>query len=95
MLGIQRLKTLGPITTNYDSVTMQFSWLDNTIYLQGLHDNDIKETLSCQLKGMQDTKSIYAFYHLRLSSSNQNTIPNFSTASSILTPLMHCFSHLF
>lgn len=43
VLDIQRLKTLGPITTNYDSLTTQFTNLSNTIHLQGLRDDGIKK----------------------------------------------------
>lgn len=82
VLGIQWLKILGPIITDCKHLTMQFNWLGNTIHMQGPRDKDIKEISSRQLKRMQATKAIFAFYNLELTSSNQNSLPDFSTVPS-------------
>lgn len=58
VLGIQQLKTLGPIVTDNANLSMDFKWLGTNIHLQGIRDNDIKEVSSSQLKRMQDIESI-------------------------------------
>lgn len=63
VLGIQWLRTLGPIIKDYDSLTVDFTWQDNNL-LQGIRDPTIMEISSSQLKRIQATKSIFAFYHL-------------------------------
>lgn len=86
ILDIQWLKTLGPIITNYDILTMQFNYLGKTIHLQGLRDDDIKEISSSQLKRLHDAKSISAFCPLELSSFAQQMyliLPHFRVFSPL------------
>lgn len=57
-------------------------------------DTDIKVS-SSQLKRMRDINSIFAFYHLALTSTNQTNLPDYSEVSPALTLLLQRFGHLF
>lgn len=82
-------RLLGSILMDYGNLTMHSNWLGNTIHLQRLHENDIKEISLSQLKAMQDTKAISVFYHLEHTSSTQNSLPNFTTVPAVLIPFVH------
>lgn len=50
ILGIQWLKTLGPIVTDCANLSMQFQSLGSVITLQGIRQNSVSEISSKQLK---------------------------------------------
>lgn len=66
---------------------MQFNWQGKSITLQGITTPSIGAVSSNQLKRLQDTKSIAAFYHFELSNVSANpTSPILSP--SIISPLL-------
>lgn len=95
VLGIQWLRTLGPILTNYDSLTMDFSWQGSKIHLQGIRDPTITEISSSQLNRLQATNSISAFYHLEMRPHYPPNFQDFSSAPPPIIPILREFSHLF
>jgi len=41
VFGVQWLKTLGPVLTNYNTLSMQFFYQDRLVELQGEHDTNL------------------------------------------------------
>lgn len=74
--------------TDYAKLTMQFQWLGAMVTLFGLADNNVSVISSKQLKRLQATKDISAFYHLELSNIETGSVTEFSDYSPILTPLL-------
>lgn len=67
VLGIQWLKTLGPINTDFNSLSMQFHWNGSTIHLHGITNNKVSEISQTQLKRLEDTKAVLGNYYLATS----------------------------
>lgn len=84
VLGTQRLQTLGPILTNYASLTTHFQWNGMAFHLQGIHDLPISQIFLKQMKGMQDTKSIFEYYHLEMVAKQSEKLDNLSSAPLII-----------
>ncbi|XP_006596879.1 uncharacterized protein [Glycine max] len=64
VLGMQWLKHLGPITTDYTSLTMTFSNLGQQITLHADAPHTPSPTLAHQLKCLAQTQSISALFHI-------------------------------
>lgn len=77
---------MGPTVIDYANLTMQFKWLGTTVTLCGLRDDNVSVISSKQLKCLQATKAISAFYHLELSIIETGSLTDFSDYSPILTP---------
>lgn len=88
VLGVQWLKTLGPIVTDYAKLNMQFEWQGNTINLQGIHAHSISQISSHHLKRMHSTKSTTKFYHLEIILLDNKDFTNLSTVPSLVFPLL-------
>ena len=97
MLGVQWLKSLGPVLTDYVDLTMKFKHHNRTIELHGECDDTIREINHHQLKRMVQTDGVSAFFHIRLMDpelpSNQQTQP--LTQDSTIISLLHRHHSLF
>lgn len=95
VLGIQWLKTLGPIVTDYASLTMQLNWNGSPVHLKGIQDLNISEISSNQLKRMHATNAISEYYHLQVENSFPLLSPDFTLVPSTVQPILLQFSSLF
>lgn len=64
VLGVQWLKQLGPITTDYQRLTMTFSHLGRNITLHADAPPSLSPASAHQLKRLAQTQSISALYHI-------------------------------
>lgn len=87
MLGIQWLKTLGPIAIDYTTLSMQFQWNGNHVVIEGINDSTLEAITSSQLKLMQATNAIAEFYHLQLTTTTSSQ-DDFSTIHLVVLPLL-------
>lgn len=83
VIGIQWLKALGFIVTDYFNLIMKFTWAKRD-HLHGITAPPIKKISSGQLMPMQSIDSITAFYHLVMSNIPSNYICNFSSSPFII-----------
>lgn len=95
VLGIQWLKTLGPIVTDYASLIMQLNWNGSPVHLKGIQDPNISEISSNQLKCMHATNAISEYYHLQVENSSPLLSPDFTLVPSTVQPILLQFSSLF
>lgn len=66
MLGMQWLKSVGSILTDYMDLTMKFNYHDKVINLQGERDKNIRGINHHQLKCMVQTDGVNVFFHIHL-----------------------------
>lgn len=64
-MGIQWLKTLGPIVTDYANLSMQFQWLGLAITLQGIRQNSVSEIPSQIAETVIYNKSYFRILSLK------------------------------
>lgn len=83
VLGIQWLKRLGPIITDYDALTMQFSRNGHPILLRADAPTLPEDASPHQVKRFLPTHAAYAFFHIAISPS-PTPIPNHNTTHTIL-----------
>jgi predicted aspartyl protease len=81
VLGVQWLKTLGPILTNYEKLTMSFTKDGQQIELQGVPKPIPEEANIHQLQRLLSTDALDTYFHLQLISP--------SPISSPSTPIHH------
>lgn len=94
VFGVQLLKTLGPVVTDYTSLTLQFHKGGNLVTLQGQSAHCPSEISHRQVKRLISTNRASVFYHIQMS-----PIQTPSLSSSPLHPqlqtLLSQFSELF
>ena len=66
VLGVQWLKTLGPVLTDYTTLTMKFMAADHLVELQGEHEQALESISSSQLRRMIHTDGASTLFHIRL-----------------------------
>ena len=93
VLGVHWLKSLGPILTDYSTLTMKFVHQGNIIELRGDATHDIEAISPTQLRRMVQTNAVNEFFHLRVCPSppSSPTIPPFFQLSNILKILILIF----
>lgn len=64
VLGFQWLKSLGPILTNYNTLTMQFRHEDRVVELRGDRDSELTPVTPRQLRCMTRLDTANTFFHL-------------------------------
>jgi hypothetical protein len=79
VLGVQWLKTLGPVLTDYDSLTMKFVKDGHIVQVQGQPAAPPQEATMQQLKRMMITDGIAELFHLQM-------LPSSSVDSSPIVP---------
>lgn len=65
-MGVEWLRTLGPVITNYASFMMHFSYLGESINLHAVVQEDSDPTSATQTKHMIYTNSTSGLFHLSL-----------------------------
>ncbi|GAU36702.1 hypothetical protein TSUD_16140 [Trifolium subterraneum] len=96
VLGVQWLKTLGPIVTDYEKLTMSFCSDGQQIHLTGVPKGNLEEANIHQLHRLLSTDAIDTFLHLHLISP-ESTInpPTPSHPEPRVHDLLSNFSSLF
>jgi hypothetical protein len=94
VLGVQWLKTLGPIVTDYEQLTMSFSKNGTTIKLSGATKPGPQESNLHQLQRLVHTDSIDTCLHLQLITPEPHPITPSSDPPHI-THLLEQFESLF
>ena len=94
VLGVQWLKTLGPILTDYGSLRMQFFYQDQLIELKG--DNAIDSGLLShhQLRRLCRTQTQASYFRIAILTDNQKPTHSQDLPTEIQALLIH-FSTLF
>lgn len=94
VLGVELLKSLGPVLTDYNELTMSFIKEGRVVQLKGELQTGPKEATLHQLRCLVSTQAIDTFYQIHLTppSPNTETIPS---AITWLDPLLNTFSSLF
>ncbi|GAU31589.1 hypothetical protein TSUD_54120 [Trifolium subterraneum] len=94
VLGVQWLKTLGPIITDYDKLTMSFCKEGQQVLLTGVPKASPEEANIHQLQRLLSTNAIDTFFHLQLLHP-ESTTPSLNHQDSRVTELLHKFQTLF
>lgn len=94
VLGVQWMKSLGPILTNYETLTMTFIKDGQIIQLTGESQTCPEEASLHQLKLMVSTNAVDTMLHLHILPSDP-TIPPIPTSISWLELLLNNYTHLF
>ena len=87
VLGVQWLKTLGPVLTDYTTLTMKFMVVGHLVELQGEHGQALESISSSQLRRMIHTDGASTLFHIRLE-------PH-SSSSGEITPIPKEIEDLF
>lgn len=65
VLGVQWLKTLGPITWDFDRLVMQFKYESKKVTLNGIHPGSVREAKAAKINKISDSQPqlsmIYAY----------------------------------
>lgn len=83
VLGVQWLKTLGPVLTDYTTLTMKFITVGKLIELHRDREKDFELVLPSQLRRLLHTNTSCTFFHIRLDppTTSESTVE--STPSAI------------
>jgi hypothetical protein len=81
VLGVQWLKTLGPVLTNYDTLTMKFLQNGSVVELQGEPKPCLLDSSLHQLRRLVATQALDSIYQLHLLLPSDTPPPIFSTST--------------
>lgn len=91
VFGVEWLKHLGLITTDYSSITMSFTWGNELVELQGCTGPDPTELTHTQVKHLLHIDRVTAFFHLQLCTtyvaSSEPLPPRLQLPLEIFSPL--------
>ena len=76
VLGVQWLKTLGLVLTDYNALTMKFILSGQVVELHGDHDTSIDAMSSSQLRRLLHTHSASTFFHILLEAVQATDSPD-------------------
>ena len=91
VMGVQWLKSLGPVLTDYNDLTMKFLHQGQLIELKGTTDMHLLAVSPPQLRCMLQTQSVSEFFHIRVCPP---TSPSPTTHPEILS-ILDQFAPLF
>jgi hypothetical protein len=94
VLGVQWLKTLGPIITDYNKLTMSFCKEGQQIHLSGVPKVSPEEANIHQLQRLLSTDAIDTFFHLQLLQP-EKAHPSPSHSDPRVNELIHKFATIF
>ena len=66
VLGVQWLKSLGPVLTDYTTLTMKFIYAGKLIELAGERDQNIEQISHSQLRHLVHTGNTSSYFHIQL-----------------------------
>ena len=87
VLGVQWLKSLGPVLTDYATLTMKFISNDKLIELKGDRDTSIDQISPSQLRRLVNTGNTSTFFHIQLDPPTPEPLPLAHTIPAIHTLL--------
>ena len=73
VLGVQWLKTLGPVLTDYGALTMKFITGGKLIELEGDREKEVEQVSPSQLRRFVHTNPTSTFFHIRIESAAKLT----------------------
>lgn len=73
VLGVQRLKNLGPIIRDYNKLTTSFNLDGDSVLLMGVPKPGLEETNIHQLQQLMGTNALDTCLHLQLISDDHNS----------------------
>ncbi|XP_040868642.1 uncharacterized protein [Glycine max] len=76
VLGVQWLKSLGPVLTDYTSLTMKFIYAGKLIELTGERDKNMEQISASQLCHPVHTGNTSSYFHIRLEPNITTTLPS-------------------
>lgn len=76
ILGVQWLKTLGPVLTNYNTLSMQFFHQDQLVELKGDHTSTSGTLTQHQFRHLYHHRPITSYFHITLSLDTHVVAPN-------------------
>ncbi|XP_028215247.1 uncharacterized protein LOC114397402 [Glycine soja] len=94
VLGVQWLKSLGPVLTDYATLTMKFIYNDKLIELKGDRDANIDQISPSQLRRLMNTGNTSTYFHIQLDSHHPEPLPLTHSIPAIQT-LLTKYSSLF
>lgn len=95
VLGVQWLKSLGPVLTYYNDLTLKFIHDLKIIELKGNLDNDLHAITPAQLCRMVQTNNASAFFHICVLDPDLPTTKPETTQYPEIANLLNRFSALF
>lgn len=75
VLGVQWLKALGPVLTDYTTLTMKFIYNGQLIELVGDRDSSLQMISPSQLQRWVDTGNTSTFFHIKMEPSTEMPLP--------------------
>ena len=94
MLGVQWLKSLGSVLTNYATLTMKFIYNDKLIELKGDRDTNIDQISPSQLRRPVNTGNTSTYFHIQLDSHHPEPLP-LTHPIPVIQTLLTKYSSLF
>ena len=96
VLGVEWLKTLGPVLTDYTSLSMKFITEGKLVELQGEREQVGEPGAPSQLRRLLRTNPSSTFFHIRIEANTQTatTPPNSPEISALLTKYSCLFQPL-
>lgn len=95
VLGVQWLKSLGPILTDYNDLTLKFIHDGKIIELKGNVDDALHAITPTQLHRIVQTDSANAFFHICILDSDSPSLTLDTTQYLEITKLLTHFASLF
>jgi len=74
VLGVQWLKALGPVLTDYTALTMKFIYNGQLIELVGDRDSSLQMISPSQLRRLVDTGNTSTFFHIKMEPSMETPV---------------------
>ena len=75
VLGVQWLKSLGPVLTDYTTLTMKFIYDGKLIELTGDRDTSIDQISPSQLRHLVDTGNTSTYFHIQMEPHTMTSSP--------------------
>ena len=94
VLGVQWLKTLGPVLTDYTTLTMKFMAAGHLVELRGEHEQALESISSSQLRRMIHTNGTSMMFHIQLEPC-QTSQPDINPLPLKVEELINKYSQLF
>ena len=90
VLGMQWLKSLGPVLTDYTTLTMKFIYDGKLIELIGDRDMTLDQISPSQLHCLVDTGNTSSYFHIQMDPHTTTSLPLFHPIPTIQTLLTKC-----
>ncbi|MCI35326.1 retrotransposon protein, partial [Trifolium medium] len=92
VLGVQWMKSLGPIMTDYNDLTMKFIQQGKIVELRGNRDGGLHLMTASQVRRLLHTDGVSALFHIQVIDPEP---PSTQMVESRLQSLLHRYDSLF